>query len=186
MKRYVVGFTSEGQYVCEEKPDGGWMSADEVLPRIAALEAALLKYGHHEPACDFLQELVRCTCGFEALRVTLKTPVRQVHSKSEQKRLTALGVECVVREPPHCASCSCGLIQETKGERDMSNIVGRLPEHTERHFDAIDAGFFSGDTFHNEEALMRFDWYVARWQREIANIRAMLAESVSKTGADHG
>jgi hypothetical protein len=116
MKRYVVGFTSEGQYVCEEKPDGGWMSADEVLPRIAALEAALLKYGHHEPACDFLQGLVPCTCGFEALRVTLKTPVRQVHSKSEQKRLTALGVQCVVREPPHCASCSCGLTQETSAQ----------------------------------------------------------------------
>jgi hypothetical protein len=29
-------------------------------------------------------------------RATLETPVRQVHSKSEHKRLTALGVECVV------------------------------------------------------------------------------------------
>lgn len=41
MKRYEVGFTSKGEYVCEEKADGGWMSADEVLPRIRELEAAL-------------------------------------------------------------------------------------------------------------------------------------------------
>jgi hypothetical protein len=54
---------------------------------------------------------------------------------------------------------------------------GRLPGHTEKLFDAIDAGFFSGDTFHNEEALKRFDWYIARWRREIVSIREMLATS---------
>jgi hypothetical protein len=54
---------------------------------------------------------------------------------------------------------------------------GRLPAHTEEYFDAIDAGFFSGDTFHNEDALDRFAWYVARWQREIINIRELLEEN---------
>jgi hypothetical protein len=48
----------------------------------------------------------------------LETPLRRAHSKSEQKRLTALGVECVVREPPHCASCSCGLTQETGAKHE--------------------------------------------------------------------
>lgn len=42
--------------------------------------------------------------------------------------------------------------------------------------DSIDAGFFSGDTFHSEEALARIEWYMGRWQREIVNIREMLAE----------
>lgn len=41
MKRYEVGFTSMGTYVCEEKLDGGWMSADEVLPLIRELQTAL-------------------------------------------------------------------------------------------------------------------------------------------------
>lgn len=42
--------------------------------------------------------------------------------------------------------------------------------------DQIDAGFFSGDTFHSEEAIARMEWYMGRWQREIANIRKMLAD----------
>jgi hypothetical protein len=58
----------------------------------------------------------------------------------------------------------------------MSDQVGTLPDHTEKHFDAIDAGFFSGDTFHNEDALKRFEWYVARWQREVVSIRELMAE----------
>jgi hypothetical protein len=57
--------------------------------------------------------------------------------------------------------------------------IGNLPGHTERLFDGIDAGFFSGDTFHNEDSLARLEWYVARWQREVVAIRSMLAESTS-------
>jgi hypothetical protein len=56
---------------------------------------------------------------------------------------------------------------------------GKLPSHTERFFDGIDAGFFSGDTFHNEEALKRFEWYVVRWQKEVANIRQMMTEGMT-------
>jgi hypothetical protein len=40
----------------------------EAADRIAELEAALLKYGHHIPECDYLQGHLPCTCGFEALR----------------------------------------------------------------------------------------------------------------------
>jgi hypothetical protein len=42
--------------------------------RIRELEAALHKYGHHEPACEFLQDTLPCSCGFEALRSTAETP----------------------------------------------------------------------------------------------------------------
>lgn len=42
--------------------------------------------------------------------------------------------------------------------------------------DEIDAGFFSGDAFHSEEAIARIEWYMGRWQRELVNIKEMLAE----------
>jgi hypothetical protein len=48
----------------------------------------------------------------------------------------------------------------------------------ERSFDAIDAGFFSADTFHSDAAIARAEWYMARWQREIARIREMLKEGL--------
>lgn len=57
-----------------------------------------------------------------------------------------------------------------------ADSTGRLPAHTEQLFDAIDAGFFSGATFYNEDALARFEWYVARWQREVVSIRQVLKE----------
>jgi hypothetical protein len=37
--------------------------------------------------------------------------------------------------------------------------------------DEIDAGFFSGDAFHTPEACERMEYYIARWQRAIAEIR---------------
>jgi len=42
--------------------------------------------------------------------------------------------------------------------------------------DEIDAGFFSGDSFHDADALERIEWYMTRWQREIVNIRKIMAE----------
>jgi hypothetical protein len=69
----------------------------------------------------------------------------------------------------------------------MSDQVGRLPAYTERHFDAIDADFFSGDTFHDEDAIKRFEWYVARWQRQTVEIREMMKEWSESDGPDdHG
>jgi len=47
---------------------------DEKQARIAELEAALRKYGHHAEGCDFLLDTLPCTCGFEALRATLEVP----------------------------------------------------------------------------------------------------------------
>jgi hypothetical protein len=41
---------------------------EQLQMRVEALEAALLKYGHHIPECDYLQGHLPCTCGFEALR----------------------------------------------------------------------------------------------------------------------
>ena len=37
----------------------------------------------------------------------------------------------------------------------------------------IDAGFFSGDTFHSRESLEEIEDYIKRWQREIENIKQM-------------
>jgi hypothetical protein len=57
------------------------------------------------------------------------------------------------------------------GEEDHAHDEGLLPDHTERHFDAIDAAFFSGDTFHDPLALQRFTWYVTRWFDRAVEIR---------------
>jgi hypothetical protein len=52
----------------------------------------------------------------------------------------------------------------------------------ESAFDEIDAGFFSADTFHSEEAIARAEWYMGRWAREIVAIRETLKEL---TGEKH-
>lgn len=46
-----------------------------------------------------------------------------------------------------------------------------MEQWLENAFDNIDAGLFSSDTFHNEESLIYFEGFIARWQREIKNIR---------------
>ena len=43
-------------------------------------------------------------------------------------------------------------------------------------FENIDAGFFSGDSFHNEEALVEAEEYMRRWECVIDNIREHLSE----------
>lgn len=53
---------------------------------------------------------------------------------------------------------------------------GQVDRHTEEYFQGIDAGFFSGDAFHNEDALHRFEYFMGRWQREAVNIRELLSE----------
>lgn len=54
---------------------------------------------------------------------------------------------------------------------------GALPAYAEEYFDSIDASFFSGDTFHNRDALNRYRWYVARWNREAESIEQLLRAS---------
>ena len=56
-----------------------------------------------------------------------------------------------------------------------------LPAWAEESLDAIDAGFFSGDTFQNAGALAAVEFYIGRWTREIARIKADLAAE----GADN-
>jgi len=79
----------------------GGKTHDAALRRIRALEAALRKYGIHTLACASLRnERCDCDCGWTEMltsNFTQETSVREVHSKSEQKRLTALGVECAVK-----------------------------------------------------------------------------------------
>jgi hypothetical protein len=52
-----------------------------------------------------------------------------------------------------------------------------MEEWAEEACDQIDAGFFSGDAFHDEAALTRIEEFIARWQGEIANIREFMAEN---------
>lgn len=51
-----------------------------------------------------------------------------------------------------------------------------LDPQVENLFDQIDAGFFSGDEFYSEAACQRAEFYMARWTREIALIRGVLAD----------
>lgn len=51
-----------------------------------------------------------------------------------------------------------------------------MEDWAEECCDQIDAGFFSGDTFQSDYALDRIQWYVGRWQRAIADIRAAKLE----------
>ena len=44
----------------------------------------------------------------------------------------------------------------------------------EEAFDSIDAGFFSGDTFENREAIARAEWYMQRWQQKITETKKSL------------
>ena len=89
--------------------------------RIRSLEELLCAYGEHDASCKAHNNVCTCgftkallECGLPATKTTLReylelagmeTPVRKVHSKSEHKRLAALGVESVVTS------------KETKGEQ---------------------------------------------------------------------
>lgn len=46
-----------------------------------------------------------------------------------------------------------------------------MDDHYEELCDDIDSGILSGDSFNNKEACDRLEEYMARWQRQIADIR---------------
>jgi hypothetical protein len=46
-----------------------------------------------------------------------------------------------------------------------------LPDWATDALENIDAGFFSGDTFNSEAAMVAVEQYTARWTRAIAQIR---------------
>lgn len=46
----------------------------------------------------------------------------------------------------------------------------------EQAFDQIDAGVFSGDTFHSAEATARFREFIARWERGLKDIEESIVQ----------
>lgn len=65
--------------------------------------------------------------------------------------------------------CALARIKAHLAKETMHPLVAKALEE-------IDASFFSGDQFHNQVDLDKVEFYVARWQREIANIKEMLKE----------
>jgi hypothetical protein len=64
---------------------------------------------------------------------------------------------------------------------DFEMVEPEHDEHTlepwaEEALDQLDAGFFSGDCFHSNEAMARARHYMARWERKMKDISEMLAE----------
>lgn len=57
------------------------------------------------------------------------------------------------------------------------NDHGHVDHHTEEYLQSIDAAFFSGDSFHSEAALRRFEYFMGRWRREATSIRELLDET---------
>jgi hypothetical protein len=51
-----------------------------------------------------------------------------------------------------------------------------MEEWAQEAFESIDAGFFSSDAFHNEEALKAAEEYIKRWTSVIEDIRADFGE----------
>lgn len=51
-----------------------------------------------------------------------------------------------------------------------------MNEHEAEVCDDLDASIFTGDSFHDEEALRELEHYLARWTREAARIRQVLVE----------
>ena len=52
-----------------------------------------------------------------------------------------------------------------------------IPKWVHDACESIDAGFFSGDTFHDEQTVEKIVWYTNRWQREIVRIRKIIIEN---------
>jgi len=48
----------------------------------------------------------------------------------------------------------------------------------EEAIDQIDAAFFSGDTFRDQESAERIGYFLRRWQVELASILNSLAEEI--------
>jgi len=57
--------------------------------RIRDLQSALVKYGHHIPECEYLQDTLPCTCGFEALRSGLGRKGEHDAASAERDALIA-------------------------------------------------------------------------------------------------
>jgi hypothetical protein len=122
--------------------DGYDTAKEQYQEREAKLEAALREiYEVHAGSEGFIPEtapeayqerLIKQIAEVASRHMTSKETPRQVHSKSEYKRLTALGVESVVTPKETCCTCSApeGALHmdtcakkysalETKGDADV-------------------------------------------------------------------
>jgi hypothetical protein len=59
---------------------------------------------------------------------------------------------------------------------------GNMEPWAEEACNEIDAGFFSGDTFHYPESIARIEFYLGRWQRELERIKQWRAEEARERG----
>lgn len=50
------------------------------------------------------------------------------------------------------------------------SVLGNLEDPV----DTIDAAVFSGVSFHNWEAIVELEYYIDRWQRELASTKALM------------
>lgn len=51
-----------------------------------------------------------------------------------------------------------------------------MDAHAEEPADALDAELFSGAIFEQPAAVERLEWYIARWQRRLSEIKASQSE----------
>lgn len=54
-----------------EDSEGLYYLAADADKRIAELSIALKTYGGHKEECDYIIDFLPCSCGFEALRLSL-------------------------------------------------------------------------------------------------------------------
>jgi len=54
-----------------------------------------------------------------------------------------------------------------------------MPLHndTEEALDHIDAAVFTGDSLFDKDNMARFEYFIARWQKEITSIKKVVAEA---------
>jgi hypothetical protein len=50
---------------------------DALAGRIREREAALLKYGHHLAECDYIVDMLPCSCGMEGIRAAIASQDRE-------------------------------------------------------------------------------------------------------------
>jgi hypothetical protein len=75
---------------------------------------------------------------------------------------------------------SCGTAQGTYGLKEEEQSVtgpGQLPPAIEKACDSVDAVLFTGDSFRSAEAIERMEWYMGRWQRELAVCKLSLEQA---------
>lgn len=68
--------------------------------------------------------------------------------------------------------------------KDLPEPDTKFETWAEDAFDSIDAGIFSGDSFHSYEAIERFRYFLTRWLRGLHEIEDLLAEDDCQSAPD--